>query len=164
MLAHELVQPCLGNKANLNQGTSITRGRLHLIPSVRLSGIHFALRNYPTCKSCVLCAYEKNSASKYKKIKTSNFYQKCNAYVIHIVNRKGNRLNNIFAMNVAFSNFYFVFRVFLLTHFILLPDYFQQFLFCQIFSAGQVKTQSSIKNNLCAKGLSNTKEHFKLNS
>ena len=57
-------------------------------------------------------------------------------FVIHIVNRKGNRLNNIFAMNVAFSNFYFVFRVFLLTHFILLPDYFQQLLFCYIFSAG----------------------------
>ena len=31
------------------------------------------------------------------------------------VNRKGNRLYDIFAMKVAFSSFYFVFRVFLLT-------------------------------------------------
>ena len=32
-----------------------------------------------------------------------------------IVNRKGNRLYDIFAMKVAFSSFYFAFRVFLLT-------------------------------------------------
>ena len=33
----------------------------------------------------------------------------------HIVNQKGNRLYDIFVMKVAFSSFYFVFRVFLLT-------------------------------------------------
>ena len=32
-----------------------------------------------------------------------------------IVNRKGNRLYDTFAMKVAFSSFYFVLRVFLLT-------------------------------------------------
>ena len=34
--------------------------------------------------------------------------------IIPIVNRKGDRLYDIFAMKVAFSNFYFVFRIFLL--------------------------------------------------
>ena len=34
--------------------------------------------------------------------------------IIPIVNRKGNRLYDLFAMKVAFSSFYFVFRVFLL--------------------------------------------------
>ena len=34
--------------------------------------------------------------------------------IIPVVNRKGNRLSNIFAMKVALSSLYFVFRVFLL--------------------------------------------------
>ena len=34
---------------------------------------------------------------------------------IPIINQKGNRLYDIFTMKVAFSSFYFVFRVFLLT-------------------------------------------------
>ena len=41
--------------------------------------------------------------------------------IILIVNRKGNRLCDIFAMKVPFSSFYFVFRVFIL---------FSEFLFC----------------------------------
>ena len=35
--------------------------------------------------------------------------------VIPIIDQKGNRLYDIFTMKVAFSSFYFVFRVFLLT-------------------------------------------------
>ena len=66
MLVHELVQPCLGNKANPIWGTSITRGQICLIPSVRLCGKHISLSNYPIHKSCVVCAYEKNCAGKYK--------------------------------------------------------------------------------------------------
>ena len=81
MLAHELVQPYLDNKANPNLGTSITRGRLPSIPSVRLSGKYFPLSNYPICKSCIVCAYEKNSAGKHKKTKTSNFCKKSNICV-----------------------------------------------------------------------------------
>ena len=34
--------------------------------------------------------------------------------IIPLVNRKGNRLYDIFAMKIAFSSLYFVFRVFLL--------------------------------------------------
>ena len=34
--------------------------------------------------------------------------------IIPVVNRKGNRLSNIFAMKVALSSLYFVFRDFLL--------------------------------------------------
>ena len=34
--------------------------------------------------------------------------------IIPVVNQKGNRLHDIFAMKVAFSSLYFVFRVFLL--------------------------------------------------
>ena len=122
MLVHELVQPCLGNKAKPHYDTSVTRGRLHLIPSGRLSGKHFALSNYPICKSCVPCAYERNTAGKYKKIKTSNCCEKCNTMSVNsvasniaIFNQKGNRLYDILVMKVAFSSFYFVLRVFMLT-------------------------------------------------
>ena len=80
MLVHELVQPYLDNKANPNLDTSVTRGQLPSIPSVRLSGKHFPSSNYPVHKSCVVCAYEKN-AGKYKKTKTSNFREKCNVFV-----------------------------------------------------------------------------------
>ena len=38
--------------------------------------------------------------------------------IIPVVNRKGNRLSNIFAMKVALSSLYFVFRVFLLTFYL----------------------------------------------
>ena len=34
--------------------------------------------------------------------------------VIPVVNQKGSKVYNIFAMKVAFSGFYFIFRVFLL--------------------------------------------------
>ena len=80
-LHNELVQPCLGKKANPDQDTSATRSQLHLIPSLRLSGKYFALSNYVILKSCLACAYERNSAGKYKKTKTSNFCEKCNVYV-----------------------------------------------------------------------------------
>ena len=36
-------------------------------------------------------------------------------FVSSDINQKGNRLYDIFAMKIAFSSFYFVFRVFLLT-------------------------------------------------
>ena len=65
MLVHELVQSYLDKKANPNLDTSITKGILPLIPSVRLSRKHVPLSNYPVRKSC---AYEKNSAGKYKQI------------------------------------------------------------------------------------------------
>ena len=69
MIIHKLVQPCLDMEASPNQGISIIRGRLHSIPSVRLSEKHFPLSNYPIRKSCFVCAYEKISAGKYKKQK-----------------------------------------------------------------------------------------------
>ena len=37
--------------------------------------------DYPICKSFVVCAYEKNSAGLYKKIKILNFHEKCNVYI-----------------------------------------------------------------------------------
>ena len=77
MLVHELVQHYLDNNANPNLDIFITRGRLPVIPSVRLSGKNFPLSNSPVCKSCVACAYKKNSARKYKKTKTQNFCEKC---------------------------------------------------------------------------------------
>ena len=59
----------------------------------------------------IVCAYEKNGASKYKKTKLPNFCEKCDTYacktassnIIPIVNEKGNRLYDILAMKVAFS-------------------------------------------------------------
>ena len=126
MLAYELVQPYLDDKANPNLDTSVTRGRLSSIPSVRLSGKRFPSGNYPVCKSCVVCAHEKNRAGKYEKTKTSDFCEKCNGFVCknwferyHIRNHpKGLYVCNIyvyiFAMKVAFSSLYCVFRIFLL--------------------------------------------------
>ena len=81
MLAHELVQPYLDSKANPDLDTSVTRGKLPSIPSIRLSGKHFPSSNHPVRKSCVVCAYEKNNAGKYKKTKTSNLCEKCNVFV-----------------------------------------------------------------------------------
>ena len=81
MLVHELVQPYLDNKANPNLDTSITRGPLPAIPSIRLFGKHFPPSNYLIFKRCGVCAYEKSSASEYKKTKASNFCEKCNVYV-----------------------------------------------------------------------------------
>ena len=75
----------------------------------------------------IVCAYDINAAGKYKKTKTSNFYEKCNAYVCkNCFERcytrsppKGNRLYDIFAMEVPFSGLYFLFRVFLLISYLL---------------------------------------------
>ena len=78
LFIHELVQPYLDNKPNPYLNTSITRGRLPLISSVRLSRKYFPLSNYTVHKSCFVCAEEKNSAKKYKKTTTSNFCEKCN--------------------------------------------------------------------------------------
>ena len=69
MLVHELVQAYLGNKANPNLDPSIARGRLPSIQSARLSRNHFPSSDYPVCKCCVVCAYEENSTSIYKKTK-----------------------------------------------------------------------------------------------
>ena len=81
MLNHELVQHYLDKKANPNLDTSMTRGRLPSIPSVRLSRENFPSSNYPVRKSCTICAYKKNSVGKYIKKKPSNFCEKCNVYV-----------------------------------------------------------------------------------
>ena len=70
MLNHELVQHYLDKKANPNLDTSMTRGRLPSIPSVRLSRENFPSSNYPVRKSCTICAYKKNSVGKYIKKKT----------------------------------------------------------------------------------------------
>ena len=127
MLVHELVQPYLDNKANPNLDTSITRGWLPLILSARLSEKHFPFSNYPFFKSCVLCAYEKNSAGKYKKVKASNFCEKCNVYACkncfeqhhtHIQPKKTKKKkifekkiylqwNYIFLVLIWFSEFFF---------------------------------------------------------
>ena len=45
MLIHELVQPYLGNKANTDLDTSVTKGRLPSIPSIKLSVKHFPSSN-----------------------------------------------------------------------------------------------------------------------
>ena len=66
MLAHEW-NPVLTTKQILFTKQHIVG--IHLIPSVRLSGKHFALINYAIRKRFVVCAYEKNSAGKYKKEK-----------------------------------------------------------------------------------------------
>ena len=71
---HELVQPYLDNTANPNLEAYITRCQRPSIPSVMLSGKNFPSSNYPTRKSCVVCAYEKNNAGKYEK--TPNFWKK----------------------------------------------------------------------------------------
>ena len=71
--------------------------------------------------SFVLCAYEKNRAGiKRQKLQTSvknvifMSAKNVSSNIIPVVNRKGNTLYNIFAMKVALSSLYFVFRVFLL--------------------------------------------------
>ena len=81
MLVHELSQHYLDNKANPSLDTSITMGLLPSIPSVRLSRKHFLLGNYLVPKSCVIFAYEKNNAGKYKKTKTLNVCETCNVHV-----------------------------------------------------------------------------------
>ena len=81
MLVHEIFQPYVVNKASPNLDTSITRGQLSLIPSVRLSQKHFRLSNYLVRKSCVVNTYDTNSAGKQKKTKTSNVFKKCNVYI-----------------------------------------------------------------------------------
>ena len=53
----------------------ITWCQRHPIPYIRLSEKDFPLSNYQIRKSCVVCAYDKNSAGKYKK-KTSNSREK----------------------------------------------------------------------------------------
>ena len=68
----------------------------------------------------IVCAYEKNGAGQYKKTKLPNFCENCNTYLcrnclrdaIPKTNQKGGRLYDIFAMKVAFSGVYFLFRVF----------------------------------------------------
>ena len=54
----------------------ITWCQRHPTPYIRLSEKDFPLSNYQIRKSCVVCAYEKNSAGKYKKRKTSNSREK----------------------------------------------------------------------------------------
>ena len=81
MLVHEIVQPYVVNKASPNLDTSITRGQLSLIPSVRQSQKHFRLSNYLVLKSCVGNTYDTNSAGKQKTTKTSNVFKKCNVYI-----------------------------------------------------------------------------------
>ena len=66
-----------------------------------------------------------NSAGKYERTKTSMKTSVENVMfvsaktvlsdIISIVKLKGNRLYDIFAMTVAFSDFHFAFRIFMLT-------------------------------------------------
>ena len=79
-------------------------------------------QGWTNSSTSIVYAYEKNGVGKCKKTKLSNFCEKCNTYawknvssdIIPVVKRKENRLYDIFAMKVAFSDLYFVFRIFLL--------------------------------------------------
>jgi hypothetical protein len=77
-LAHQLVQPLLDMYADPNVGRA--SGRKPVDSDTSLKGKHFAISMQPR-RSCVVCAYEKTSASKYKKTKTVNYCPKCEKYV-----------------------------------------------------------------------------------
>ena len=69
----------------------------------------------------IICAYENNSAGKYKKTKLSKSVKNLIldsaktvlSEIIPVVNQRGNRLFML-AIKVAFCGLYFIFRVFLL--------------------------------------------------
>ena len=121
ILVYELVLHYLDNKANPELGTSVTRGRLLSISSIPLSGKCFQSSNHPVCKMCVVCAYKKNNAGNYIKNNQTTLKnimvlsgKTVSSDTIPVDNQRGNRSYNIFAMKVAFSSFYFFFRIFLL--------------------------------------------------
>ena len=72
---------------------------------VRPSGKSFPSTNYPIRKSCVVCAYETNSAGKYKKTKTSNSCKKCLCHqkLHHPDNLSIKYLEQKFCIKFAFS-------------------------------------------------------------
>ena len=102
MLVHELIKPCLDTICHLENIVHYITQFVKVGLLVLMIGIVQAYIKRQKLQTSV-----KNVMSVSAKSVLSN--------IIPIVNPKGKRLYDIFIMKLAFSSFYFVARVFLLT-------------------------------------------------
>jgi len=77
--AYELVQPLLDRRADGD--VNLSSGRLSVSDDKRLKGKHFAESRHPKRGRCVKCSSDKNVRGFPKDTKTSNFCQKCDAFI-----------------------------------------------------------------------------------
>ena len=78
VLMHEIVQPLLSARSDLENPEEKTVGRPSNIDAVRLPEKHFPVSRYPTKKTCNVCGCKKNTKWKQARKKTNNFCEKFN--------------------------------------------------------------------------------------
>ena len=75
---HEIVQPLLSARSDLENPEEKTVGQPSNIDAVRLPEKHFPVSRYPTKKTCNVCDCKKNTKWKQARKKTNNFCEKFN--------------------------------------------------------------------------------------